>query len=56
MNVLLLYTIEIFPYEQSWYSFYSQVFNFLKKRRNLNINLLIDKMIIDMCGDDYENS
>ena len=28
--------------------------NYLK--RNLNINLLIDKMIIDMCGDDYENS
>ena len=41
MNVLLLYTIEIFPYEQSWYSFYSQVFNFLKKRRNLNINLQV---------------
>ena len=28
--------------------------NYLK--RNLNINLLIDKMIIDMCGDDYEDS
>ena len=24
MNVLLLYTIEIFPYEQSWYSFYRE--------------------------------
>lgn len=35
MNVLLLYTIEIFPYEQSWYSFYSQVFNFLKKKKKL---------------------
>ena len=28
--------------------------NYLK--RNLNINLLIDKMIIDMCGDNYEDS
>ena len=28
--------------------------NYLK--RNLNINLLIDKMIIDMCGDINENS
>lgn len=28
--------------------------NYLK--RNLNVNLLIDKMIIDMCGDVYEDS
>lgn len=32
MKILLLYSIQILPFEQSWYSFYSQVFSYLKDR------------------------
>lgn len=33
--------IEIFPHEQSWYSFYSQVLNFIKEKRCVDTNLQV---------------
>lgn len=42
MNILLLYAVQIFPCEQSWYSFYDQILDFMKKEKIiLNSTLLV---------------